>query len=149
MPLIYSRQFSKYTQTETCYKSTQQANPSEKRASEASEKKLFKGLLESLTQTSPKCFSGTVANLMRKRNTKFSDPYTRGHLFYIQLKEGIKLGWKKNCYYEYLHGQVGCRIRCQDTFHMLPTKPSSQKGNDESAGLLSHNNFLMSFLISP
>ena len=28
---------------------------------------------------------------------------------------------------------------------MLPTKPSSQKGNDESAGLLSRNNFLMSF----
>ena len=27
----------------------------------------------------------------------------------------------------------------------LPTKPSSQKGNDENAGLLSRNNFLMSF----
>ena len=39
-----------------------------------------------------------------KKKHKFSDPYTRGHLFYIQLKEGIKLGWKKNCYYEYLHG---------------------------------------------
>ena len=63
IPLIYSRQFSNFPQTATLFL------PERKKSKRMERKKNFKGLLESLTQTSTKCFSGTVANLLRKRNT--------------------------------------------------------------------------------
>ena len=43
-------------------------------------------------------FLGYRGKPQEKKKHSFSDPYTRGHLFYIQLKKGIKLG----CYYDYI-----------------------------------------------